>query len=143
MAAVENEAGKVRIRARYRWLAAAAFVAVLAVLFAFDPALHRFYPQCWFHRLTGLNCPACGGLRAVHALLHGDVAAALHHNLLFVLFLPALAVYFLRRLFRRPSAHSAPHRPGRLIWPWVALAALVIFGILRNLPGPAFAWMSP
>ena len=143
MNAVESEPGKVRIRTRQRWLAAAAFGAALTVLFVFNPAQHSFYPQCWFHRLTGLNCSACGGLRAVHELLHGHLAAAFHYNVLFVAALPFLAIHLLRRAFRRPERAGGGAQTGRLFWPWAALVVLVIFGVLRNLPGPAFAWMSP
>jgi len=34
------------------------------------------FPACPFKLLTGWNCPACGGLRMTHDLLHGDLAAA-------------------------------------------------------------------
>ncbi|HQR47294.1 MAG TPA: DUF2752 domain-containing protein [Thermoanaerobaculia bacterium] len=37
-------------------------------------------PPCFFHSVTGLPCPTCGGTRAALALLEGDVALALHLN---------------------------------------------------------------
>ncbi|EWM12951.1 DUF2752 domain-containing protein [Kutzneria sp. 744] len=27
---------------------------------------------CWFHAMTGADCPFCGGSRALGSLLHGD-----------------------------------------------------------------------
>src|SRR5262245_36358819 len=74
-----------------------AFVALLAilgsaaVLFWFNPAQSGFYPTCYFHSWTGLLCPGCGSLRAMHQLLHGDIVAAMHFNVLFVLSLPIAA----------------------------------------------------
>src|SRR5260221_9010819 len=61
------------------------------VLFFFDPAEHAFYPVCFFHRTTGLLCPGCGSLRAVHQLSHGHLAAAFRVKPLLVVCLPFLA----------------------------------------------------
>ena len=41
-----------------------AILVSLAVLFQFNPAQFGFYPVCFFHKSTGLLCPACGSLRA-------------------------------------------------------------------------------
>ena len=39
-----------------------------------DPHRPGFaFPACPFKLLTGWNCPACGGLRMTHDLLHGDL----------------------------------------------------------------------
>jgi hypothetical protein len=37
-------------------------------------------PRCFWHALTGHACPTCGATRAVGALLHGDLTAALAWN---------------------------------------------------------------
>ncbi|MEV6604852.1 DUF2752 domain-containing protein [Kutzneria sp. NPDC051319] len=47
---------------------------------------------CWFHAMTGADCPFCGGSRALGALLHGDVAGALRFNAFAVLVLLPAAV---------------------------------------------------
>ena len=112
--------------------------ALLAVLFLCDPVRVPIYPQCVFHRVTGLDCPGCGSLRALHALLHGDWAAALHFNAFLVVSLPLLAgpgFYFAVKKMR--AERAAPWRP---VWLWLYLAAFVVFGIVRNLPGP---WLAP
>lgn len=104
-----------------------------AVLFRFDPSRSGFYPVCYFHRLTGWLCPGCGSLRALHQLLHGHLAAAFHLNPLLVLSLPLVAWFGARSAFcawrNEPSLVSI--RPA---WLWCALAVLLAFGILRNLP---------
>ena len=50
---------------------------------------------CPLHASTGLFCPFCGGLRCVAALSHGDVAAAASMNVVVLLLLPVLAVWWL------------------------------------------------
>ena len=121
-------------------LAAAAGFAVLSL---FDPAQHSFYPFCAFHRLTGLNCPGCGGLRALHQLLHGHVAAAFRFNALVVLGVPVAAWFGARRLWHWAAGRPQPRFVVRTAWLWFGLAVVITFGILRNLPFPAVAWMSP
>jgi hypothetical protein len=109
------------------------------VLFRFDPSRCPFYPTCQFHRLTGLQCPGCGSLRAMHQLLHGRVAAAFHFNALLVVCLPALAWWAARMMVGLwkgwPLADGI--RPA---WLWCALAATLAFGVFRNLPLPQLAW---
>ena len=112
------------------------------ILFAFDPSHYSFYPVCILHRTTGLYCPGCGSLRAVHQLLHGHLAAAFHFNALLVLSLPVLA-WFSIRFALRTSNHepgSLSFRPSSL---WCALAVVLAFGIVRNLPFAAHAGLTP
>jgi hypothetical protein len=57
------------------WMA----LAVTALLLArrFDPVTQSpGWLSCPLRALTGLLCPLCGGLRATHALAHGEVAQA-------------------------------------------------------------------
>ena len=104
-----------------------------AMLFLFNPAQSGFYPICLFHKTTGLLCPGCGSLRALHQLLHGHVAAAFRFNALLVLSLP-FAGWFggrlaIARLRGRPAAIII-----RPVWLWSGLVVLIAFGVLRNLP---------
>ena len=111
------------------------------VLFWFDPSRSPFYPTCQFHRLTGLQCPGCGSLRALHQLLHGRLAAAFHFNALLVVALPALAWWGARLMIR--LSKRQPLSDGiRPAWLWCALAATLAFGVLRNLPLSQLAWLS-
>lgn len=124
------------------WIGGVAGAVVAAsILFFLDPVHSRFYPVCAFHRLTGLDCPGCGGLRAAHALLHGQLDAALHFNLFFVLSLPLLAWIGFR--FLRHELAGGPPLRIRPVWLWLYLAAYIAFGILRNLPVPLFAAFAP
>ena len=72
--------------------AALLLLAAAAVLFLFDPATARFYPPCLFTALFGRECPGCGSLRAVHQLLHGNLASAWTLNRGIVVALPLAAL---------------------------------------------------
>jgi hypothetical protein len=104
------------------------------VLFVFNPSQFSFYPVCWFYRTTGLLCPGCGSLRALHQLLHGHVVTAFRFNPLLIFCLPYAgwfaAGYSWRRMKQQPG--SLTIRP---IWLWGFLAVAVVFSVWRNLPG--------
>jgi len=113
-----------------------------AILFLFNPAQSGFYPVCLFHQTTGLLCPGCGSLRALHQLLHGHVVAALHFNALLVLSLPVMAWFGCRSIVDNLNHQPADIRI-RPVWLWFGLVGLVAFGILRNLPFAQTAWLAP
>jgi hypothetical protein len=123
-------------------LVALSLMGAVAVLFLFNPAEHGFYPFCLLYQTTGLLCPGCGGLRAVHQLLHGHLAAAFRFNALFVCSLPLFAWFGTRQLLAKIRGEAAP-RLVRPLWLWLGFAILVVFGILRNLPFAHAAWLAP
>ena len=103
------------------------------VLFCFEPGRSRIYPICLFHAATGLWCPGCGALRAMHQLLHGHLVAALRFNALFVFLLPFLLWLESRSLVT--GFAGKPINPSvRPAWLWLALGVILVFGVLRNLP---------
>lgn len=56
-------------------------VVGLIILYGiFDPAASIIAPKCLFKTLTGYDCPSCGGQRALHALLNGEVGRAFMLN---------------------------------------------------------------
>lgn len=124
-------------------LIAGVLLLVAVVFFFFDPTRHAFYPSCLFYKLTGLNCPGCGGLRALHQLTHGDIVAAFRCNPLLITLLPFIAFLSLRWFKHGRSAFDGNPGIFRPATIWTLLAVTLVFTILRNLPGPAFAWMSP
>ena len=115
-------------------------LGVGALVFFFNPGTHHFYPVCLFHALTGLNCPGCGMTRALYALLHGNVLAALKDNALFVAALAALAVWGARLAVRKWRDQPATSKISPKVL-WLLLVLSLLFGGARNLPG--FEWLSP
>ena len=121
-----------RIRgARWATLAGAAVAAAYVGLV--DPSRDGAYPVCPSRVLLGLDCPACGGLRGTHDLLHGHFVEALDHNLLLPGFLAVLGValaLWLRPLVGRPAGALVIPR-----WATAAVVAVVVaYTVLRNLP---------
>lgn len=112
--------------------AALSAAIMLAALYVFEPSAGSFFPKCIFHQLTGLNCPGCGLQRAIHALMHGHVAEAVHYNAI----LPVLAfvaaaygvAYALRNAFPRFHRAFTSARAAVLV-----LALIVAWWVLRNI----------
>lgn len=115
------------------------FAAGTALVALRDPHVAFSYGFCPLHTLTGLWCPACGGLRATYDLTHLHLAAAWGENALWVLVAPLVVLGWLVVLVRR--ARGLPPRPVPAWIGWLGLAVVVAFGVLRNLP--AFAWLAP
>jgi Protein of unknown function (DUF2752) len=118
---------------RGRLCAALGTGAVLACGLAYvglsDPHRHGFlFPGCPFKLLTGLNCPACGGLRMTHDLLHLDFGAAVVDNVFLLAGFPMLAAWLLVRWKR-----------GKKLMPVAAtvtvILAAIVWTVVRNLPG--------
>ena len=119
---------------------AAAALVVTGYVASVDPNAAGHYPTCPFLAITGLYCPGCGALRAVHALAHGDVVTALARNPFAVVALGYVVIAWVLWLDR-----TARGRPVRwLAPPWVlygVLGVILAFWVLRNVPG--WTWLSP
>ncbi|MEO8518530.1 MAG: DUF2752 domain-containing protein [Dermatophilaceae bacterium] len=140
-----REAGIVstsRARALIPALGAAGAVAVATTV------LHRSgghglgpLAGCWFHGLTGLQCPFCGSLRGVAALSYGDPLAALHDNAPVMLLLGVATLIWGRRLFYAATGKivDQPRVGGGT---YVALGLFFLaFTIYRNIPSGS--WLAP
>ncbi len=112
-------------------IASSALIA-LALLWRFQPQGQIFFPRCTFHQVTGLLCPGCGGLRATHALLHGDLRSAWRLNALFVALLPVGAYVVSAWAIQRMTGRRLP-QPLEFRHLWVVVLVLILgFGIVRN-----------
>ncbi len=115
-------------------------LAGCALLSLVDPNEGGRYPVCPTRALFGVDCPACGTLRGLHALSRGHVGTAIDHNLLLVVAVPLGAVVWFRwlaiALGRRPRAMRLPA--------WVApsaIAVAVAFTLVRNLAPAPWSWL--
>lgn len=78
------------------------------IYYALDPSTSDAFPRCSFLSLTGYKCPGCGGQRAVHALLNGDVAGAFRFNALLMIAVPwmGLCLFAESRRTRNPRLYA-------------------------------------
>lgn len=133
------------VRERLRGPAASllAGVSALVALDVRDPHRSGSYGHCPFLTLTGHPCPLCGGLRAVSDLSHGHLLEAVRSNVLAVLILVGGAgIWFAWTVNRaRGDGHERPPLTSDARLARLMVVALVVFGVLRWLPG--FSALSP
>ncbi len=128
------ESKKVRATA-----AVSAAVFFIAVLYFWNPAVDRYYPQCLFYSVTGLYCPGCGGLRGTHFLLHLDFFDAFHFNPFVFITTPLILytiVYYSYFLISGKDLPKVPYNK------YILAAAVILtaaFWIARNV-FPYFAF---
>jgi Protein of unknown function (DUF2752) len=126
----EHRAGFSRRRRTYTALATGAVgAAALAYVGIVDPHdRDSLFPPCPFKLLTGWNCPACGGLRMTHDLLHANLSAAVVDNIFLLAGIPAVLAWF----FWRRSAGKPPMTRAAVV---VVIAATFAWTVVRNIPG--------
>nr|WP_231933367.1 DUF2752 domain-containing protein [Micromonospora coxensis] len=95
-------------------------------------------PSCLLKLTTGLDCPGCGGTRALWYVLHADLPAAARHHFVFVFALPFLAYLFVAWAGKQAFGWRLPEL--RISSPVIAgfLAVWFAFSVARNLPWAPF-----
>jgi hypothetical protein len=126
-------------------LVAGLFPAAIGLLLlrVYDPAKSGIFPPCPLHYFTGLYCPGCGSLRAIHQLLHGNLQAAWAMNPLTCVLLPFLVYGLASEALLRLRGRGLPQLRLSALSISALCAAIILFGILRNLPMHPFDWLAP
>lgn len=117
----------------------ASFIALHAGAYTFfagrDPYGETIFPPCLVLHYLGIQCPGCGGTRAMYSLLHGDVATSIAMNPLVIAGYLALAIALTGIVFGQRGGE----RISRAMY-WlaasVAIGATVWSTVIRNfIPG--------
>jgi hypothetical protein len=123
-------------------MAALAAIGGVGLLRSYDPgAPGSFFPQCIFKAITGYHCVGCGITRALHALVHGDIALAFAMNPLVMLVLPLIPLMLLDGRGATPQALK-PFM-AVVMKPTLWMVLLPAYWIGRNLPWWPFTWLAP
>lgn len=94
----------------------------------------RWMLPCLFHRLTGWDCPLCGGQRMLVALLHADFRAAFALNPFLMCSLPLYLLWvvcYIKPKFLQQSTVISRLCSDSAIFIYIFIALL--WGIIRNL----------
>lgn len=121
----------------------AAFIIGGALLYYMSPERAWWMPPCLFHKFTGLHCPGCGTTRGLHALLHGDISAALRFNVLTTVTVPLLAYALGKVVWRELSGATPQSKPLPTWTPWAIAALIGFYWIVRNIPVYPFTLLAP
>lgn len=121
----------------------AVLVFGLLVVFAFDPAESSVFPPCPFKTLTGLYCPGCGSLRAVHQVLHGHFLAAIRLNPLMVVFVCTGVLIFIGLRLKGKNAERLRRVLSGSSIGWAVLVVIVVYWFCRNVPFYPFTLLGP
>ena len=97
-------------------------ICVLFFLYFFNPSDIQHFPRCPFLVLTGYQCPGCGTLRGIHALLNLRFVDALKLNPLMVASIPVIILLIFNRRFR---LHKWTSR--------IILVIVIFWWVFRNL----------
>jgi hypothetical protein len=123
----------------------AALAGAAAVVARNDPAAPgSHFPGCVFRNATGLWCPGCGLTRGVHALLNGHLGQSLSSNVftpLAVVAVVVVMVSWLRTSWGRPALRL-PAGVQRVVMV-AAPVAVLLYGVLRNIPAAPFRSLAP
>jgi hypothetical protein len=128
------------------WLLAAMFATAagaVLMLRVFDPASSGVFPPCPLRYLTGWYCPGCGSLRAIHQLLLGNLRAAWAMNPLTVVLLPFLSYGLASHALNAIRGQALPGLLLPAVWIRALGAAIILFGIARNVPLHPFDLLAP
>jgi hypothetical protein len=100
-----------------------------------DPSDGGVFLPCPFRAATGLWCPGCGLTRAAHHLFRGDIAQALRYNVFVVAILATIAASWLGWTLSRAGRPASWARAIPVRLQIGAIAVLLAFAVIRNLPG--------
>lgn len=118
-------------------LKTAGIVAALGLGYYILTRLTPFRIPCVFQKITGLACPGCGVTHFCMRLLQLDFSGAARENLALTVLLPVWMGALLIRVIWHPRWLQKNSR-GEKILLWGSIAVLLVFGVVRNLPGMEF-----
>lgn len=108
-------------------------VILFGVIIVFmDKVLNTGF-KCPFHNILNWDCPGCGGSRMLISLLKFDVYQAFRYNSFIMLTMPIVITIFTVESYKFIMHNRVSNYLDKILVFYAA--SLVLFGIVRNLPG--------
>jgi len=120
----------------------AAVFLILGILAWQHPSDYGIFPSCPFHTATGLLCPGCGSMRAVHFLLHGDFFMSLWCNPLVLPMTPLIAFLLFKWFYEWFFVRIIPFPCQKLVG-WSVVVIFLLFFVARNIPVEFLEFLRP
>lgn len=108
---------------------------IFALAFIFKDnilSISRFFPECYFRKITGKLCPACGNTHAVKELMHGHFITACKYNITIPLLSVIIAALYIELCFSAFGKNVKILPRSSLLW-FVLLGIMAAYYILRML----------
>lgn len=118
-------------------------LAGCAIAAVWNPGDTGGFASCPTKSLLGVDCPFCGGTRAVAQLTRGNVARAADHNVVVVAMAPIAIAMWVMWMWSSITGRTMP-RIKMKAWHGYAIATfLLVFTVVRNVkPGAFGAWLA-
>ena len=87
--------------------------------------------ECKLKAYTGINCPGCGGTRALTNLLKGKVLTAIYYNAFAVYAAIVYILFFVTQTLHRITKGKVAGLKFRMIYLWIAIVILIVQYILK------------
>ena len=115
----------------------AAVILLLGGIYLILTLTTPFRIPCPIRALTGLACPGCGITHMVLDTVHLRLLDAIRENYALAILAPIWTVYLTIRLIWQPACLR---KNGKFynVLTWSSLILVLLFGILRNVPGLEF-----
>lgn len=112
-------------------------VFVFGIFYCIFTLLTDIGIPCPIYTVTGLSCPGCGISRFFLCLVRLDFSRAVSNNVAVAFFLPLWLIIGIIEFFANPPWLAKGSVVGRCLV-YGTLITMILFGILRNLPGFEF-----
>lgn len=120
-----------------RKLRTAVIVLILGTAYFILVETTSFGIPCVFNKVTGLACPGCGITRMIIDASHLDFAGAARRNLAIAVLAPMWIIIYAVRFIFKPACLGNDGKVYNILL-WASAVGLVLFGIVRNIPGMEF-----
>lgn len=108
-------------------------ILTLGIVYYISLGFFNISIPCIFNKATGLLCPSCGITRMILKLTELEFSEAFSYNKALFILLPIILAVFIYEEIRYIKTGRRTFKKLSNIILWTSCAALVVFGIIRNI----------